>query len=209
MTRVHRVAIGVAAAVALAAVAVALHVTAAAAGAPFAHARLALADGTRIGTVRFWDDRRHGATVVKVKLAVPPAATAPGAFHGFHVHANNDPANGTGCVADPRQPSSTWFVSADGHLKHDPAEMHGGHAGDLPILYLDADGRAEARFTVDRIVPRELHGKAVILHAGADNFGNVPVGTAPDQYTANSPAATTKTMNTGNAGDRIACGVVG
>ena len=59
------------AAVALAAVAVALHVTAAAAGAPFAHARLALADGTRIGTVRFWDDRRHGATVVKVKLAVP------------------------------------------------------------------------------------------------------------------------------------------
>jgi Cu-Zn family superoxide dismutase len=87
--------------------------------------------------------------------------------------------------------------------------MHGGHAGYLPILYLDADGRAEARFTVDRIVPRELHGKAVILHAGADNFGNVPVGIAPDQYTANSPAATTKTMNTGNAGDRIACGVVG
>ena len=57
-------------------------------------------------------------------------------------------------------------------------------------------------------MPAELPGKAVILHAGADNFGNVPVGTGPDQYTANSAAATTKTGNTGNAGDRIACGVI-
>ena len=37
-------------------------------------------------------------------------------FHGFHIHANNDPANGQGCVADPAAAKSTWFVSADGHL---------------------------------------------------------------------------------------------
>jgi Cu/Zn superoxide dismutase len=36
----------------------------------------------------------------------------------------------------------------------------------------------------------------------------VPIGEALDQYTANAPDATTKTQNTGNAGDRIACGVI-
>ena len=41
---------------------------------------------------------------------------SPG-FHGFHIHANDDPANGKGCIADPAQAPSTWFVSADGHLK--------------------------------------------------------------------------------------------
>jgi Cu/Zn superoxide dismutase len=52
----------------------------------------------------------------------------------------------------------------------------------------------------------------VILHAGPDNFGNIPVGTAPNQYTPNSTdpvtGATVLTANTGNAGNRIACGVI-
>lgn len=48
----------------------------------------------------------------------------------------------------------------------------------------------------------------MIVHAGADNFGNVPVGGALNQYTANDVAATTATKNTGNAGDRLACGVI-
>ncbi len=34
------------------------------------------------------------------------------------------------------------------------------------------------------------------------------MGGAADQYTANKPAATEKTGKTGNAGDRVACGVI-
>jgi Cu/Zn superoxide dismutase len=39
-------------------------------------------------------------------------------------------------------------------------------------------------------------------------LGNVPLGTAANQYTPNSADATTATAKTGNAGDRIACGVI-
>jgi len=48
----------------------------------------------------------------------------------------------------------------------------------------------------------------VIVHALADNYNNVPRGSKPDQYTANSAAAITLTDDTGNAGDRIGCGVI-
>jgi Cu-Zn family superoxide dismutase len=48
----------------------------------------------------------------------------------------------------------------------------------------------------------------VIVHAGSDNYGNIPIGDAPDQYTPNSEAATEATAKTGNAGARIACGVI-
>ena len=128
------------------------------------------------------------------------------AFHGFHIHANAD-ATGEGCVADPAQPSNTWFTSVGGHWKSG-TQTHGQHLGDMPSVFVNANGSVETRFTISRIPLSELAGKAVVLHAGADNFGNVPIGAAADQYTANSADAITKTQNTGNAGDRIACGVI-
>jgi Cu-Zn family superoxide dismutase len=169
-------------------------------------AKLQLADGSEVGTVRFTTEREW--TTVKVMLNTPfGSPVAVRSFHGLHVHANDDPANGEGCVASPGSPANTWFTSADGHMKQFD-QTHGGHDGDLPPLLVDGKGHASTRFTTDRITADQLVGKAVVLHAGADNLGNVPVGLAPDQYTPNSPTALDKTHATGNAGDRIACGVI-
>jgi Cu-Zn family superoxide dismutase len=170
----------------------------------WAQASLRGADGTRVGHVTFAGGRHSEHTEVTVHLR---SASAVEAFHGLHIHANDIPANGNGCIADPTQPSATWFVSADGHWKHDPTELHGGHAGDLPSVFVNADGTATMRFAVDKLTPEEVIGRAVVLHAGPDNFGNVPVGPGADQYTPGSTALA-KTQSTGNAGDRIACGVI-
>jgi Cu-Zn family superoxide dismutase len=170
-----------------------------------ASATLTLADGTAVGSVRFGRDD-DGATV-EVTLDIPPRATAVGAFHGFHVHANDDATNGEGCVADPAGPAATWFTSADGHLKEGD-QTHGSHVGDMPPLDVDADGRAHASFTTSRLDVDKLTGRVVVLHGGPDNLGNVPTGPGPDQYTPNSQAAVDKTKATGNAGDRVACGVI-
>ena len=130
-----------------------------------------------------------------------------GSFHGIHVHANDDPANGEGCKADAAMAPPTWFTAVDGHLKQGTA-THTDHTGDFPSVLVNKDGTASLRFTTDRFTPAQVVGKAVVLHANADNFGNVPTGSLPDQYRANAEAATTKTTGTGNAGDRMACGLV-
>jgi Cu-Zn family superoxide dismutase len=161
------------------------------------------ASGGLVGRVAF---ARVGAnTIVSVTVDLP--ASAEDSIHGFHVHANNDPANGDGCIADPAQPANTHFVSADGHY-NPGGEIHGHHAGDMPAVFVTAAGDGAMSFITDHFAPAEIVGRAVILHQDPDNYGNIPVGAAANQYTANSAAATTLTNNTGNAGNRIACGII-
>ena len=167
-------------------------------------AKLRDPEGRTVGTVKFRIGR--DAMHVDAKLRPNPHVKA-NAFHGFHVHANDISANGRGCVANPSDLRSTWFVSADGHLSAS-GQTHGKHSGDLPSPLVMADGTARLTFSTDRIPPELLRGKAVILHDKPDNFGNVPVGTEPNEYTANSKAATDRTAATGNAGDRVACGLL-
>lgn len=108
----------------------------------------------------------------------------PGGQHGFHVHENGD------CSA----PDAT---SAGGHF-NPTASAHGRvgegehHAGDSDNIAADDQGVA----TVDSLLrgatlgdgsPSDIVGKAVIVHAD------------PDDYT---------TQPTGNAGARLACGVI-
>ncbi|HVF32182.1 MAG TPA: superoxide dismutase family protein [Acidimicrobiales bacterium] len=117
-------------------------------------------------------------------------------FHGTHVHANG------ACTGD-------FVASAGGHW-NPGAQSHGDHAGDLPVLYADADGVARSShvvdgFTLDQLVGDE-GGLAVIVHAGRDNFANIPTRYTATGAPAPGPDATT--LATGDAGGRLACGVV-
>jgi Cu-Zn family superoxide dismutase len=155
---------------------------------PTAQARALLIDttGTERGIIRFAE---YNGTVV-----VDAQATnlAPG-FHGFHVHS-------TGTCRNPD--GTTNFALAGGHYGHDlPGGItHGNHPGDLPSLYVDASGNASARLNADRFAVADLAGRAVIVHAGPDNFANIPA-----RYTA---AIDDTTLATGDAGARSLCGAI-
>lgn len=160
------------------------------------------ASGNRIGRATF---STHGdLTLVSISAQLDPDKAG---IHGMHVHANDVPDNGVGCIADPNAAPSTHFASADGHF-NPSGEGHGHHAGDLPALFVSANGEAWAKFTTDHFKPEQLRGRALILHASSDNYGNIPVGDGDDQYTPNTDAATELTKKTGNAGARLGCGVI-
>jgi superoxide dismutase, Cu-Zn family len=148
-----------------------------------AKAELGGAGGESLGKVRLIE--RDGKIVVKAKVP----GIAPG-FHGFHVHA-------VGACEGPA------FTSAGGHLNPAGAS-HPSHAGDMPVLLVNADGSARAAFATDRFALADLFdldGSAIIVHANPDNYANIPT----DRY---DPDPDATTLATGDAGGRVACGVV-
>lgn len=169
-------------------------------GADRAIARATLYNGASqpvaVGEVVF---RGHGihADRVDVTIALPPDAPGLGAFHGFHIHS-------VGTCAAP-------FTSAGGHWNLVSGAEHGNHTGDMPSILVGPDGTATARFETQRFDVNELfdaNGSAVILHAGVDNFGNVPLGGGKYEDPNAWRHATAGTANTGDAGSRYACGIV-
>jgi Cu-Zn family superoxide dismutase len=103
--------------------------------------------------------------------------------HGFHIHEFGD------C-------SAADFSSAGGHY-NPTGHQHAGtaeprrHIGDLGNIEAGADGAATVDYTDSRLRFEGAHGilgRGVIVHANPDDL---------------------KTQPTGNAGGRVACGVIG
>jgi Cu-Zn family superoxide dismutase len=79
----------------------------------------------------------------------------------------------------------------------------------MPSLLVLADGTAQAQFASDRFAIDELFdadGSAIIVHAAADNFANIP--TRYQSTTEGVFGPDSATLGTGDAGARVACGVV-
>jgi superoxide dismutase, Cu-Zn family len=119
----------------------------------------------------------------KVRVVVSVQGLKPGQDHGLHIHEVGDCSSGDG-------------MSTKGHFNpldkpHGHYNSSERHAGDLPALKADAAGRAKVEITVDTLTvtpgPTSVINRGLIVHAD------------PDDY---------KTQPTGNAGARIACGVI-
>ena len=119
---------------------------------------------------------------VGVEVVADIEGLTPGK-HGFHVHQYGDASSPDG-------------KSAGGHFNPEGNE-HGGphadmrHVGDLGNLEAGDDGKAHLQFT-DKMIklngPHSIIGRGIIVHAGEDDLKSQP---------------------TGDAGSRVAIGVIG
>lgn len=144
-----------------------------------AKAELRNPKGETVGTATFTE----GSGGVKVAVQVSKLPPGP---HGFHIHAVGK--------CDPPE-----FTSAGGHFnphakKHGLKSPEGPHAGDLPNLVVGGGGTAKAEVVAALVTLKEgknslfqPDGTALVIHANPDDE---------------------KTDPTGNAGGRIACGVI-
>lgn len=145
---------------------------------PMAMARLNPTQGSPVqGMVMFHQHGDH--LMVHARLS----GLQPGAVHAFHVHEKGDCSSADG-------------TSAGGHFNPD-GQPHGPqdgphHAGDLPALQADDQGRVDAHFMImgpslEPAKPGYIVGRSVIVHARPDDYASQPAG---------------------NAGPRLACGVI-
>lgn len=119
----------------------------------------------------------------KVHVVVFVQGLKPDREHGFHIHEVGDCGSGDGM-------STKGHFNPHGKPHANPASAE-RHAGDLPALKAAKNGRAKLDAMMDIITvgpgPAGIIGHGLIVHAD------------PDDY---------KTQPTGNAGARIACGVI-
>jgi Cu-Zn family superoxide dismutase len=144
-----------------------------------AQATLKTATGTSIGTASL-QQTPHGV-LLKVDLHGAPAGV-----HAFHIHE----------VGSCEAPT---FKSAGGHFapagrQHGFFNEAGPHAGDLPNVHVPPSGNLSFEYVVDQatLAPGrqsllDQNGSSLVMHRDADDYRTNPAG---------------------NAGDRVACGVI-
>jgi Cu-Zn family superoxide dismutase len=165
-------------------------------------AQLKAADGATVATADI--EFTGGYATVTVQTTAPGELT-PG-FHGLHIHSVGK------CEANSVAPTGGApgdFNSAGGHFQ---VAGHTGHpaSGDLASLQVRQDGTAKLVTTTDAFTAADLLGggkTAIIIHEKADNFANIP----PERYQQvnGAPPPDEITLSTGDAGKRVACGVIG
>jgi len=142
------------------------------------------------------DEKGVGASVGEVTiseskygLVFTPKLTklVPGE-HGFHVHQSPS------CAPGEKDGKQAAAIAAGGHYDPTGSNKHDtpwgdGHLGDLPPLYVGADGTTIQPVLAPRLKLADLHGRALMIHAGGDNHADHP---AP----------------LGGGGARVSCGLI-
>ena len=135
-------------------------------------------DGKEVGSVTLTDT--PNGVLLNVSLTRVPAGD-----HALHIH-------GIGKCEPPS------FKSAGGHFnpleeEHGLMNLEGPHAGDMPNIHVPDNGKLKIEGLNPMVTLRgdnailDGDGSALVIHAGADDY---------------------KTNPSGDAGARIACGVV-
>ena len=119
-----------------------------------------------------------------VEISINLKGLKPG-LHGFHIHEFGDMSDGC--------------ASMGGHYNPDAGE-HGnideGHVGDLGNVTADDNGVADFTIVakrVDLVGDRSVVGRGIVIHKDQDDLGQ---------------GGDAESKKTGNAGDRLACGVI-
>ena len=156
----------------------------------------AAAAETIVVEIRAAEAAGAGAVLGTVTITATPYGTmftpslnglTPG-VHGFHVHENPS------CDSKEQDGKMVPALAAGGHFDPGKTGKHlgpygDGHLGDLPPLYVSAEGKSNVPVLAPRIKVADIRGRSLMVHVGGDNFADHP-------------------HPLGGGGARIGCGVI-
>jgi len=105
--------------------------------------------------------------------------------HGFHIHEFGDLSNGCDSAGPHYDPDSV-----------DHGDVDKGHVGDLGNITANPSGVADFTIVAKRVDlsgDRSIVGRAIVIHSDEDDLGK---------------GGDEESLKTGNAGERVACGVI-
>lgn len=132
------------------------------------------------GRVLFFDVLGGSWVWIEVN-GLPPYRPAMGGLNPIGPHGFHIHEFGNCSVGNPSDP----FQAAGGHW-NPTNQPHGNHAGDFPVLFSN-DGYANMAFFTNKFRPRDVLNKTIIIHENPDDYRTQPAG---------------------NAGRRLACGII-
>ncbi|PQJ58476.1 superoxide dismutase family protein [Photobacterium angustum] len=141
-----------------------------------------LQTGKPVGTIEL-SQNKYGV------VFTPELADLTPGMHGFHIHQNGN------CGSIEKNGKVVLGGAAGGHYDPEHTNKHGfawsddNHKGDLPALFVSANGLATNPVLAPRLTLEELKGRSIMIHAGGDNHSDMP-----------------KAL--GGGGSRVACGVI-
>lgn len=121
------------------------------------------------GTARFSESNNQVTLKLDVKNLTP-------GIHAVHIHEKGDCSSADGTSA-----GGHWNPTSHNHGKWG---SHTFHMGDIGNLTADNDGNAKLTFSTDKWCigctdsEKNIIGKAIIIHAGEDDFTTQPTGNA-------------------------------
>ena len=144
------------------------------------------------GTIRFIETDMN--TIIKINIeGLPPG------HHGFHIHEAWDLTDECMSACKHFNPTGQVHGGPSSHLRH---------VGDLGNIYANKTGKVEIELMDHRIKLRGINniiGRSVVIHEKKDDLG---LGGISKNGKVNNDIRK-ESLKTGNAGKRIACGVIG
>ncbi len=133
---------------------------------------------TTVGSITATDTKYGLMFMPKLRGLVPDLGVG---VHGFHVHEKASCAD--------------MGMAAGGHLDPKKTKTHlgpynpKGHLGDLPAVYINADGSLLLPVVAPRLKVKDILGHSLMIHNGGDNYSDEP-------------------KPLGGGGPRMVCGII-
>tara|TARA_B110000977_G_C11005333_1_gene465514 strand:- start:21 stop:533 length:513 start_codon:yes stop_codon:yes gene_type:complete len=129
---------------------------------------------------------------------------SPG-LHGFHIHKTGDLRKGCNSLCSHFNPYNTLHGDIS-------SNKNNRHIGDLGNILVQTSGVANYTFT-DKLIKlngkRNIIGRSVVIHDLEDDLGVGGLDVQHNDYIIVNEKVYNESVKTGNAGERIACGVIG